>query len=172
MNGFTLLIPLILIRYILLYIVDSKSLKRAAFIPQMIGRKRIAYWIYEISTLIIIFYPCFLEIKTENSLFYVGIILYSIGIILCAWSTFDFAKPTENGFNLKGLYKYSRNPMYIAYFIYILGCVLLTQSLLLLLILIFFQIATHWIILSEEEWCKEEFGNGYIEYMKKVRRYL
>lgn len=171
MNGFILLIPLIIIRYILLYIFDSKSLRRAAFIPQMIGRQRIVYWLYQILTLMVIFYPCFLKVKTEGLLFYAGIILYGIGIILCVCSTFDFSKPTKNGINLKGLYRYSRNPMYIAYFIYILGCVLLTQSLLLLLILILFQIATHWIILSEEKWCKVEFGNEYVEYMKKVRRY-
>ena len=78
----------------------------------------------------------------------------------------------QSGISLRGLYRYSRNPMYIAYFIYILSCVLLTQSSLLLLILVVFQIATHWIILAEENWCKERFHNDYIEYMEKTRRYL
>lgn len=172
MNGFILIIPLVIIRYILLYMFDSQSLKRAAFIPKMIGSQRIAYWVYQISTLLIIFYPCFLKIKSESLLFYVGIILYVVGIILCVWSTFDFAKPTKSGINLRGFYRYSRNPMYIGYFIYFLGCVLLTQSLSLLLILMSFQISTHFIIISEEKWCREEFSSDYIKYMEKVRRYL
>jgi len=172
MNGFILLIPLIFIRYILLYIFDKNSLKRAAFIPQMTGRQKIIYWIYQILTLLIIFYPFFLKIKTESLLFYSGLVIYIVGILLCVWSTFNFSKPAKSGVNLEGLYKCSRNPMYIAYFIYILGCVFLTQSLLLMLILIAFQITTHWIILVEEKWCKENFCEEYIEYMKKVRRYV
>ena len=77
---------------------------------------------------------------------------------MCLASVSSFAKPAKNGINLKGLYRISRNPMYVSYFIYFLGCVLLTQSLLLLAILVAFQISTHWIILSEERWCIKKFG--------------
>jgi len=77
-----------------------------------------------------------------------------------------------NGINLNGLYRVSRNPMYIAYFIYFLGCALLTHSLILLALLIGFQVSAHWIILSEERWCIKKFGEEYIKYMNKVRRYI
>jgi protein-S-isoprenylcysteine O-methyltransferase Ste14 len=172
MNGFVLIIPLILIRYLYLYILDKTALKRAAYIPLMIGKQKIAYWIYEFSSLFIIFTPCFLKIIVETSWFIFGLILYSIGVFLCFVSFTNFAKPTKNGINLNGLYKYSRNPIYVAYFIFFLGCSMITQSLLLLSILIIFQIATHFIILAEEKWCIEKFGEEYIHYMKKVRRYL
>jgi protein-S-isoprenylcysteine O-methyltransferase Ste14 len=49
---------------------------------------------------------------------------------------------------------------------------LLTQSILLFATLVIFQISAHWIIQSEERWCVQEFGEEYIEYMKKVRRYI
>jgi protein-S-isoprenylcysteine O-methyltransferase Ste14 len=35
-----------------------------------------------------------------------------------------------------------------------------------------FQISSHWIILSEERWCVKQFGDEYIDYMKRVRRYI
>jgi protein-S-isoprenylcysteine O-methyltransferase Ste14 len=35
-----------------------------------------------------------------------------------------------------------------------------------------FQISAHWIILSEERWCVNKFGQEYINYMNKVRRYI
>lgn len=76
-----------------------------------------------------------------------------------------------NGINLNELYRVSRNPMYVAYFIYFLGCVFLTRSWILLALLISFQISAHWFILSEERWCIREFGEEYIKYMNKVRRY-
>ena len=101
-----------------------------------------------------------------------GLIIYGIGIILCTVSIINFAFPSEKGINLHGVYHFSRNPMYLAYFIYFIGCVLLTQSLVLLGFVLVFQITAHWIILSEERWCINKFGEEYIQYMKKVRRYI
>ncbi|MFR6330355.1 MAG: methyltransferase family protein, partial [Eisenbergiella sp.] len=82
------------------------------------------------------------------------------------------ATPSENGINKNGLYRVSRNPMYVAYFVFFLGYVLLTQSLILLALVIIFQISAHWIILSEERWCMEKFGDEYVQYLKRVRRYI
>ncbi|MBU9727326.1 methyltransferase [Diplocloster modestus] len=62
--------------------------------------------------------------------------------------------------------------MYVAYFIFFLGCVLLTQSLLLLVFVLIFQITAHWMIRAEERWCIGQFGSTYLQYMKKVRRYF
>ncbi|HQO42689.1 MAG TPA: methyltransferase, partial [Bacillota bacterium] len=70
------------------------------------------------------------------------------------------------------LYRISRNPMYIAYFICLLGCVLISKSWALFTLLIVFQISSHWIILSEERWCIKKFGEEYMRYMNKVRRYI
>ncbi len=171
MNGFFLVVPLIFIRFLLLYLLDKKSLKRAASIPSRFAEQKVMYWAYQISTILLIFYPFFLEVKGTSTWFW-GLGLYGIGVVLCFISTFNFAKPTENGINLKGLYRISRNPMYVAYFVYFLGCVLLTQSLPLLIILAVFQVSTHWLILAEEDWCREQYGDVYVQYMKKVRRYM
>jgi len=45
---------------------------------------------------------------------------------------------------------------------------MLTQSLILCGIVLIFQSSSHWIILSEERWCIEIFGEAYKQYMKKV----
>jgi protein-S-isoprenylcysteine O-methyltransferase Ste14 len=138
----------------------------------MSGKEKPAYLIYQIATVFIFFYPFFLRVGTDSLLFYIGLAVYSLGILVFTASVFNFAKPDKNGINQKGLYRISRNPMYIGYFIYFLGCVLLTSSIVLLAALIVFQISAHWIILSEERWCINEFGESYVNYMKKVRRYL
>lgn len=172
MNGFLLLIPFILIRFGLLSILNKEGPKRAAFFAPLIGREKTAYWFYQISNILIFIYLFFLKIMTDSYWFYAGLVTYGLGVLLCIASVSNFAKPAENGINLKGLYRISRNPMYVAYFIYFLGCVLLTQSLLLLAILMVFQISAHWIITSEERWCIKKFGEEYKDYMKKVRRYI
>ena len=169
MNGFLLLIPLILIRFGLL---NKEGLKRAAYFAPLIGREKAAYWFYQISNILIFVYLFFLKITTDPYWFYAGLVTYGLGVLMCLASVSNFSKPSENGINLNGLYRISRNPMYVSYFIYFLGCVLITQSLLLLAILVVFQISTHWIILSEERWCVNKFGEEYKNYMSKVRRYI
>lgn len=172
MNGFLLLIPFILIRFGLLSILSKEGLKRAAFFAPLIGKEKAAYWFYQISNIIIFFYLFFLKIIADSYWFYTGLATYGLGILLCLISVLNFAKPVKNGINLKGLYQISRNPMYVAYFIYFLGCVLLTKALLLFAILMVFQISAHWIILSEERWCIKKFEEEYKNYMNEVRRYI
>ena len=84
----------------------------------------------------------------------------------------EFAKPDERGICRNGLYRISRNPMYVAYFISFLGCVFLTGPVVWHLLLFVFALSLQWIILSEERWCTQKFGAEYVEYMKKVRRYI
>ncbi|WP_313162891.1 methyltransferase [Sedimentibacter sp.] len=172
MNAFFTVIPLIIIRFGILSILDKEALKRAAFFAPLIGIEKAAYLFYQISNILIFIYLCFLKITTDSYWFYVGLVIYGLGVLLCLISVSNFATPSEKGINLKGLYRISRNPMYVAYFVYFFGCVLLTQSLILLIILLVFQISAHWIILSEERWCIKKFGEEYINYMNKVRRYI
>ena len=172
MNAFLLVIPLILIRFVLLSILDKEALKRAAFFAPLIGKEKVAYWFYQITNILFFIYLFFLKITTDPNWLYAGLVMFGLGSLLCLLSVIYFAKPAENGINLKGIYRVSRNPMYVAYFIYFLGCVLLTQSIILLIVLLVFQISAHWIILSEERWCVNKFGEEYINYMNKVRRYI
>lgn len=172
MNAFFTVIPIILIRYGLLSILSKEALKRAGLFAPVRGGEKVAYWVYQISTVFMLLYLLLLKIRVDSDWFYIGIIIYSLGIILYVVSMINYSKPKINGINLNGLYRVSRNPMYIAYFIYFLGCVFLTQSWILLVLLICFQISAHWIILSEERWCIKKFGEEYIKYMNRVRRYI
>lgn len=173
MNGFFLIIPFILIRFGLLARFSSEAVKRAAHFAPLSGNEVFAYWVYQISNAAIFVYLCFLRVKPEVSWqFFSGAAVYLLGLALCAATIKDFASPSEGGINQNGLYRFSRNPMYLSYFLYFIGCVILTRSVILCVIVVVFQIASHWIILSEERWCMDTFGDAYRQYMKTVRRYI
>lgn len=172
MNAFLLMIPLFIIRFGLLRMINKEALSRAALFPPLKGREKTAYYSYQISNIFLILYLLFITVQTKQPLFLVALFVYLLGVCILIISTANFAKPKQNGINTNGIYKISRNPMYVGYFIYYLGCVLLTHSIVLLLSLIVFQISAHWIILSEERWCINKFGSEYISYMSKVRRYI
>ena len=103
---------------------------------------------------------------------YGGLVLYLLGLVLCAVSVLHFAAPDQDGLNTQGIYRLSRNPMYLGYFVCFLGMALLTRAWVLLALVLVFQGSAHWIILAEEWWCQETFGEAYRQYRGRVRRYL
>jgi len=172
MNAGFLLIPILLIRYGLLALINREALGRAAYFAPLLGKEKAAYWIYQLTTVGMFVYLFFLTIRADSVWFYVGLGVTIAGAALYAAATADYAKPRADGINTGGLYRVSRNPMYVAYFIYFLGCALMARSLILFAILLVFQVSAHFIILSEERWCLERFGEAYREYMRRVRRYI
>jgi len=172
MIGALLIIPMLLIRYGLPLFVDKGELKRLAFTPPPKEHERIAFWVYMPSTFAILIYLFFITIAVETTMFYIGTSIYGIGMLLYAASIVNFGKTSEQGISTSGLYRFSRNPIYVAFFLFLLGCAMMTQSLIFFLLVIIYQVSVHWIILSEERWCLSEFGDEYRHYMEKVRRYL
>lgn len=173
MNGLLLLIPFLSVRFLLLSFLNKESIQRAAHFAPVQGNEKIAYYIYQISNIALFLYLFFLTVKFDVSLqFFLGFAFYFMGLCLCAIAIVNFSSPDAAGMNTNGIYRFSRNPMYAAYFICFTGTALLTQSLILFGIVLIFQISAHWIIIAEERECKERFGKAYVEYMKKVRRYI
>lgn len=173
MNGGLLLIPFLAVRFLLPPLFSKGALRRAAYFAPVAGAERTAYFVYQISNTVIFLALFFLKIETRRLwLLYGGAACYLAGLFLCAAALISFSVPDETGFNRNGLYRYSRNPMYAAYFICFFGMALLLNSLFLLVLVFVFQISAHWIILSEERWCIEKFGDAYRQYMEDVGRYF
>lgn len=173
MNGFLLLIPFLVIRFAVLSKLNKAAVKRAAFFAPAAGKEIAAYWIYQLSNAAIFISLLLLKINIDYSWqFWSGALIYLCGLILCTASILGFAVPSGEGLNQNGIYRFSRNPMYLSYFMIFMGCALLTHSMILVGIVIVFQLSSHWIIISEERWCIEKFGDAYRQYMKKVRRYI
>lgn len=173
MPAFYLLAPILFIRFIFLSLLDRKAVARAAHFAAMQGAERIAYYLYQLSTLMLFLVPFFLKIRLYfSAFFYLGLGVYLLGSLLLIWVMKDFATPDEKGLNTKGLYSLSRHPMYLAYFVFFLGVVFLTRSLILLIFLAVFKLSAHFIMLAEERECVLTFGTAYQEYKKRVRMYL
>lgn len=129
MNRFILLLPFFFIQFVVLAFLDRTSLQRAAMFAPLKGNEKAAYYIYQLTNAGIIFYPFFLTVKPELSLFlFLGLICYLLGLLLCLVTVTAFALPDKNGLNTNDIYRFSRNPMYISYFVCFLGIALLTSS--------------------------------------------
>lgn len=71
-----------------------------------------------------------------------------------------------------GIYKISRNPMYASFIFLNTATFLFLPSILLLVVMIYGMIVHHFIILGEEKFLENEFGDEYRKYKARVPRYL
>jgi protein-S-isoprenylcysteine O-methyltransferase Ste14 len=74
---------------------------------------------------------------------------------------------------IKGLYKYSRNPMYVGMMILLAGEAIFWRSLALTIYAAVIFVAFNlFVILHEEPRLRRVFGEEYEEYFQNVRRWL
>lgn len=74
---------------------------------------------------------------------------------------------------VSGIYRFSRNPMYLGFLLILLAWGLKLNSPLSLLLLPFFVLyMSRFQIIPEERWMHNKFGESYDGYKSKVRRWI
>ena len=74
---------------------------------------------------------------------------------------------------VKGLYRLTRNPMYIGVLFVLFGEILLFESTVLIMYSFFVWLTFHtFVILYEERTLKDKFGESYEQYFGSVPRWL
>ena len=71
-----------------------------------------------------------------------------------------------------GLFRFSRNPMYLGVYMTIIASVLSTLNPILFFVGIFVAVVHHKIVLAEEQHLQQVFGEAYTDYCSRVRRYM
>lgn len=110
---------------------------------------------------------------------YLSYLICFFGIVFTFLSLINLGKSTRLGLpkektSLKnnGIYKISRNPMYIGFDLFTISSMLYTLNIYLIFIGLYSIIIYHFIIIGEEQFLENRFGNVYINYKKRVKRYF
>ena len=113
---------------------------------------------------------------------YLGAALVTLGVALLVACIREFASRGRGTLSpvdppkelvVKGLYRYVRNPMYVAVSLILLGEALLTQSWALVAYwAVFFTLANVFVIGYEEPFLRRQFGESYERYTREVHRWL
>jgi len=117
-------------------------------------------------------YSIFLPLKLGTVWFYVGLPITLIGfitgvIVIVNWANSPRGEPVT-----RGLYRYSRHPMYVTAFLFFLGISIATASWVFLLFTILMIGASFYFAPVEENSCLEHYGDAYREYMNRTPKYL
>lgn len=116
----------------------------------------------------------FTPISTGTSL-YLGIGCAILGVIIVVLSFYSFA--SSSGLNTTKIHRYSRNPNYIGWNIFIGGLTWIgwSSSFWSFLFLFFFLytiIYLHMTILLEEKFLAGKYGESYEKYLRQTSRYF
>ncbi len=108
-----------------------------------------------------------------------SIIILLFGLILTVVSLINLGKSTRLGiptvkteFKTNGIYKISRNPMYLGFNCITIAAIIYNINVFSVIFGIYCIIVYHLIILGEEVFLERSFGNKYKLYKQNVRRYI
>jgi len=118
----------------------------------------------------IIYYPYLL----------LGVVLFILGWIPNMWVGIYFRKigtsipagDLPKTLITSGLFKISRNPVYLGMIVTLFGEAIFLGSMITFIIPVIFFILIHTNIQFEEKMLGRKFGKKYLEYKKKVRRWV
>ena len=111
----------------------------------------------------------------------IGLGLIGFGFLLASNSISRFVRaktgvvPFSESTTLitEGFYKYTRNPMYVGMNSFLLGLlIILNNPINFIFLIIFFFIVRNLFVIKEEVQMEETFGEDYLTYKGKVRRWL
>ena len=118
----------------------------------------------------------------DGAILALALCLMTVGAVIylrCVWDFAVFGKGTPSPIDapkrlvIRGLYRYSRNPMYVGLLTLIAGWAILYGSIILVgyavALFVFFSLFVH---LSEEPRLTREFGAEYEAYLEQVDRWL
>jgi len=116
-----------------------------------------------------------------SKLNYIGILFIIAGLYVVVSAAQAFKKVRTNIEPWKptteivadGLFAYSRNPIYVAFCVITAGIGMLLNNFWILLSIVPAALGVYFIAIQKEErYLEEKFGQSYMDYKNKVRRWL
>ena len=145
--------------------------KKMGDVPYEKGEKRVSV-IYLVFILLLLAYSVFLPLKLGTVWFYAGLTTYLVGLVMLLTAIVNIATTPLGQPFTKGIYRYSRHPMYLSASITFVGVSVASASwifLLLSVVIIVLQVSQ---ATAEERGCLETYGDEYQEYLNRTPRWI
>jgi len=102
------------------------------------------------------------------------------GVLILVLSLASFGKSFRVGIDVDapgrlvttGMFARSRNPIYVGFFVFLLGQLLVFPNWVPLIYLLAATALFHRQVLREEEFMRQRYGHVYADYCRHVRRYV
>lgn len=172
LNGWVLLFVLYLVYGIVLWAFPKDVVSRLYDKSGRTKRHKILIYIGSGFAFVYFVLIIFTPLQIESTVFIPGIIIFTLGLAGFVIALFNFKNAPLDRPVTGGLYRISRHPRQLMFFISFLGICFAIGSWLILFLQMFSSVFLHSRILAEEKACLERYGDSYRDYMEGVPRYF
>ena len=108
----------------------------------------------------------------------ISLICLGLAVYIAAWVALSNTWRIGHDRQLKGdlitngIYRISRNPMYLFYDFYFVGTFMINGALIFLIMAVLLIIILHYLIIHEEKSLYTTYGNSFREYFQHTERYV
>jgi len=149
--------------------------RRASGLPSEMKtsrRYRIASYVSMVIETMAVAYSIFLPLQLGTVWFYAGLAVFLAGLAVLTAATVNFATTAMDVPITRGIYRYSRHPLYLASLLLYFSVSIASASWVFLLILVVQSVLTRIAAIEEEHFCLDKYGDAYREYIDKTPRWL
>ncbi|MBA7705729.1 hypothetical protein ES703_114565 [subsurface metagenome] len=156
----------------LLMLIHKGATEKGQPVPHSKTEKKL-YPVIWIVWLLAFIYSIFLPLQLGTIWFYIGLPISLIGLITFTMVIVTFATtPIDKEPLTKGLYRYSRHPMYVTQLVMFIGVGIASASWVFLLFSIVYTVFSLVLAIPEERLCLEKYSDSYHEYMNRTPRWI
>jgi len=169
-NAWIFIIPLIIFWISGVKFLFSKRMPEASSPP---GRKdKILTNLLVIIMFGSFIYSIFMPLKLGTIWFSIGLVVYIAGLVLITITMINFVTTPIDKPVTKGVYRFSRNPMFIGFFLVYAGIGIACVSWVYLLITALFIVLVSYVSPFEEAVTLKHYGKAYKEYMERTPKWI
>ena len=117
-------------------------------------------------------YSIFLPLQLGTIWFYAGLSIFLLGMVVLTAATVYFATTPMDVPVTRGIYHYSRHPLYLASLLIYLSVGIASASWVFLLVFVVQSVSIRISAVVEERFCLEKYGEAYREYVNRTPRWL
>jgi protein-S-isoprenylcysteine O-methyltransferase Ste14 len=170
-NAWIFAVILLLLPFLIM-LFNKESFKKGSNPPDLNKKGKVISYIATIIIYIAYLYSIFLPFKLGTAWFYTGLVIFLLAIMLLIIGIINFMTTPIDKVVTKGIYHYSRHPIYLSNFVALIGIGIASASWIILLVAIIFFIFANIDTGYEERYCKEKYGDKYKEYFNKTSKWI
>jgi len=169
-NAWILILPMMIISFFGSRILGGRG---SAGVSTLTKKMKTASNLYFAITILLYGYSVFLPLRINTIWFVIGLLIYLSFVFFPIAGLFSFASAPVDEPVTKGVYRISRNPMYVGDVFVNMGIGVACLSWVFLLVavanFIFFR---YYVVVVEEPFLEEKYGDAYRKYKSRTSRWI
>ncbi len=170
-NAWILVIPMLIIFFADMKVSAARDSEKGRDFKLSKKEERLASAPFLIMS-VAFFYAIFLPLQSNPTWLYSGLLVYFLGMTFEVKTLLNLATSPKDKVITRGLYRFSRNPMYIGMLLMHTGLGISTASWLYIIFTFILAILLNVFVSNEERYCLHIYGDDYLKYEEKTPRWI